>query len=289
MAHRLLGLGDNTVDTYVDRGLQFPGGNAVNVAVLARRLGAQAGYLGCIGTDAAGMLLIDALRQEGVDTAQCRVLPGGNARAFIGHDGNDRRFLRSERGVRGQWGGFSAADLAYVAGFDLVHSSVYSELEAELETIRGAARLLSYDFSERWTDANLAATLPALDIAFLSFPNGSDVECRALLERCIGQGARIAVVTRGAQGSMALSDGVFHAQGISEARIVDTLGAGDGFIAAFILRLLHGVGLDEALAAGADHAAMVCGYQGGFGHGAAWSMPPGTTRAGCEKVGTGLL
>ena len=35
---RILGLGDNTVDTYVDAGLQFPGGNAVNVAVLARCL-----------------------------------------------------------------------------------------------------------------------------------------------------------------------------------------------------------------------------------------------------------
>ena len=28
----ILGLGDNTVDTYVDLGRQFPGGNAVNVA-----------------------------------------------------------------------------------------------------------------------------------------------------------------------------------------------------------------------------------------------------------------
>jgi len=40
---RLLGLGDNTVDTYVDQGWQYPGGNAVNVAVLARRLGARYG------------------------------------------------------------------------------------------------------------------------------------------------------------------------------------------------------------------------------------------------------
>lgn len=139
MKHRLLGLGDNTVDTYVDRGLQFPGGNAVNVAVQARRLGAETGYLGCLGSDEAGMLLIDALRSEGVDTTRCRIRPGANARAFIGHDGQDRRFLRSERGVRGEWGNFDAADRAYIASYDLVHSSIYSELGDALPVVRAAA------------------------------------------------------------------------------------------------------------------------------------------------------
>lgn len=271
MAQRLLGLGDNTVDTYVDRGLQFPGGNAVNVAVQARRLGAGAGYLGCLGSDEAGMLLGDALRLEGVDTARCRIRPGPNARAFIGHDGQDRRFLRSERGVRGEWGAFDAADRAYIAGYNLVHSSVYSELGDALPAIRGAARRLSYDFSERWTDENLAATLPAVDIAFLSHPSASDAECRALLERCIGWGAGMVVATRGVKGALALSAGSFHEQQARPASVVDTLGAGDGFIAACLLAILDGAGIAAALAAGADQAAQVCGYQGGFGHGVAWA------------------
>jgi fructoselysine 6-kinase len=271
MALRLLGLGDNTVDTYVDRGLQFPGGNAVNVAVQARRLGAETGYLGCIGSDEAGMLLSDALRQEGVDTARCSIRAGSNARAFIGHDGQDRRFLRSERGVRGEWGAFGVEDRAYIAGYDLVHSSIYSELGDALPAVRGAARRLSYDFSERWTDENLAATLPAVDIAFLSHPSASDAECRALLERCIGWGAGMVVATRGAKGAMALAAGRFHEQAASPASVVDTLGAGDGFIAACLLAILDGAGIAAALAAGADQAAQVCGYQGGFGHGVAWA------------------
>jgi len=273
MAWRLLGLGDNTVDTYVDRGLQFPGGNAVNVAVQAKRLGAEAGYLGCIGSDEAGMLLCDAMRQEGVDTSRCRIRPGRNARAFIGHDGQDRRFLRSERGVRSEWGTFDAEDLSYIAGYDIVHSSVYSELGEALPAVRGTARRLSYDFSERWTDDNLAATLPMVDIAFLSHPSATDEDCRALLARCIGLGAGMAVVTRGAQGSMALAGDDVHEHGVSPALIVDTLGAGDGFIAAFLLTILDRNDMAAALAAGAEHAARACGYQGGFGHGAAWTQP----------------
>lgn len=272
MAQRLLGLGDNTVDTYVDRGLQFPGGNAVNVAVQAKRLGAETGYLGCLGSDEAGTLIVEALTQEGVDIARCRIRPGPNARAFIGHDGRDRRFLRSEPGVRGEWGPFDRDDLAYVGGFDLVHSSIYSELGAALPVIRGAARRLSYDFSERWTDENLATTLPAVDIAFLSHPSASDTECRALLERCVGWGAGMVVATRGAKGAVALVGGRFHEQAASPASVVDTLGAGDGFIAACLLAILDGAGIAAALAAGAKQAARVCGYQGGFGHGLTWTQ-----------------
>ncbi len=271
MKHRLLGLGDNTVDTYVDRGLQFPGGNAVNVAVQARRLGAETGYLGCLGSDEAGMLLIDALRSEGVDTTRCRIRPGANARAFIGHDGQDRRFLRSERGVRGEWGNFDAADRAYIASYDLVHSSIYSELGDALPVVRAAARRLSYDFSERWTDENLAKTLPSVDIAFLSHPSASDAECCALMERCVGWGGRMVVATRGVKGALALAAGRFHEQPASPASVVDTLGAGDGFIAACLLAILDGAGIAAALAAGAQQAAQVCGYQGGFGHGVAWA------------------
>jgi fructoselysine 6-kinase len=66
----ILGLGDNTIDTYVSSGEQFPGGNAVNVAVLARRLGARASYLGCWGDDEGGAILRAAL----LETAEAQVV-----------------------------------------------------------------------------------------------------------------------------------------------------------------------------------------------------------------------
>jgi fructoselysine 6-kinase len=37
----LAAVGDNVVDCYVDRGLMFPGGNSVNVAVHAARAGTR--------------------------------------------------------------------------------------------------------------------------------------------------------------------------------------------------------------------------------------------------------
>ena len=78
MAARILGIGDNTVDIYVDQGMEYPGGNAVNVAVLARRLGAETSYLGCLGRDALGDLVHECLVAEGVDVSRCRRIDGPN-------------------------------------------------------------------------------------------------------------------------------------------------------------------------------------------------------------------
>ena len=267
---RLLGLGDNTVDTYIDAGLQFPGGNAVNVAVLARRLGLPTAYLGCLGRDAAGDLIATALADEGVATDRVRRIDGPNARAFIVHNDGDRRFLRGEPGVRGRYD-LGPDDVAYIAGFDAVHTSIFSELDAELPRLRAAASGLSYDFSERWTDAAFARVLPHIDLAFLSAPNRSDDEVAAVLRHCADAGVAIAVATRGAEGAMALIDGTLFRQGIVPADIVDTLGAGDGFITAFRVALLRGAEPAAALELGAGFAATVCGWQGAFGHATPWA------------------
>jgi fructoselysine 6-kinase len=268
MVH-LLGLGDNTVDTDVGAALQFPGGNAVNVAVMARRAGAKASYLGCVGDDAAGALVRDALIDEGVDISRLRVRKGPNARALIAYENGDRRFLGSRPGVRGTYL-LEDADFEFIARHDLTHTSIYSDLEAALPRIRAAAPMLSFDFSERWTSDLLAGTLPRLDVVFLSAPGREDAACVALLQSCLRAGARLAVVTRGAQGAMAANPAGVHRQPAIPAEVVDTLGAGDGFIAAFLMAHLRGADLAEATQAGAAMAAQVCTWRGAFGHAAPW-------------------
>ncbi len=270
---RLLGLGDNTIDTYVSAGLEFPGGNAVNVAALARRCGAVASYLGCWGDDAGGALLRAALVAEGVDLAHVREIAGGEtARARIAHVDGDRRFIGARPGVRARYA-LGPADLAYAGAHDLVHTSANSDLDGELARIAAAVPRLSYDYSEKWSDARLAATLPHVDIAFLSAPGRDDTACADLLDRLAAAGVAVAVVTRGAAGAMGRAGGTVLRQDVTPARVVDTLGAGDGFIAAFLVAHLAGAALAACLAAGAAFAAEVCGWQGAFGHGRAWTEP----------------
>lgn len=48
---KVIGLGDNVVDKYEHIRTMYPGGNALNFAVYAKRLGVDAAFLGAFGTD----------------------------------------------------------------------------------------------------------------------------------------------------------------------------------------------------------------------------------------------
>jgi fructoselysine 6-kinase len=263
---RILGIGDNTVDVYVTDGMQYPGGNAVNVAVQARRAGAEASYLGCLGRDALGELLHGALVAEGIDISHLRWRDGPNARSPIAHKDGDRIFLGGTPGVRGLYD-LAAADEAFIAAHDLAHTSVHSDLDAELPRIRRHAPLLAYDYSEHWTRPGKAETLRHVDIAFLSSPLADQAECEAIMRLCAAQGPSLVVLTRGMRGSMALWQGTVSTAGTRPAEVVDTLGAGDAFIGAFLVNWLQRRDPRAALEAGAAHAALACSIKGAFGHG----------------------
>ncbi len=262
---RVLGIGDNTVDIYVDQGVQFPGGNAVNVAVLSKRLGAETGYLGCIGTDFLGEIIRKALIAEGVDISHLRIVGGQNSWSRIRHLDNDRYFDGNHPSMRDDYR-LQQADFDYIATFDLAHSSVYSRLEHELRRIKAAAPLLSFDYSAEYSPDYIAATAPHLDIAFLSAAREGDEACRDLAWLVASHGPRLVVITRGARGALAYDGAAFFAQPIIQTKVVDTLGAGDGFIAGFLMAVLARQPVVEALARGAANAAKVCAYRGAFGY-----------------------
>lgn len=266
---RILGLGDNTIDTYVDAGVQFPGGNAVNVAVMTARLGAQAAYLGCVGDDEGGALLCAALSAEGVDIARVRIRSGTNARAFIGHVAGDRQFLGSTPGVRADYR-WEEADFAYIGQFDHVHTSIYSELGDALPRIAAATPSLSFDASNRWSADYLQQVRPHVRFLFLSASELTESEALALGRQCLDGGPQAVVLTRGGDGALGMDASGAVVQPALPTMVLDTLGAGDGFISGFLTSMLAGGTLNEAMTRGAGFAAQVCGWQGGFGHDAPW-------------------
>lgn len=264
---RILGLGDNTVDVCVDAGVQYPGGNAVNVAAMCARLGAVTGYLGCVGDDDAGDLVRKALTIEGVDLTRTRIRPGPNARTYIGHLEGDRKFNGADPGVRADYR-WEEADFDYISIFDHVHTSIYGELGDALPRIAASTRSLSFDLSNRWSPSYLTQVLPSVRFAFLSAPDMSGTNALSVAEDCLALGAETVVLNRGSGGALGLdAQGPIY-QPALPTLLVDTLGAGDGFISGFIMEMLTGGSLCHAMKRGAEFAAMVCGWHGGFGHAA---------------------
>lgn len=263
---RILGLGDNSMDYYLQQAKKFPGGNALNVAVYAARVNQLASYLGWVGKDADGQIILNTLQAEGIDTSHCRVATGTTARSEISLIDGERSFENSDDGV-GSLLHLEDDDFQYIAQHDLVHTSAYSYVESFLPKLATTASMLTFDFTHEWTKDYLATHLPFVDMAFLSAPTLTDEDATALLKWCHAFGPSHIVVTRGAKGAVAYNgERCFH-QGVIETDVVDTLGAGDAFIAHFIVQILHGTVIPEALHIAATKAAGVCSYLGALGRG----------------------
>ncbi|MEJ6489736.1 PfkB family carbohydrate kinase [Leucobacter sp. USCH14] len=245
---KILGFGDNIVDRFLDRRLDYPGGNAVNVAVYARRLGATAEYLGVFGDDRLAQFLRAALTAAGVDHAHSVVRHGETGISTLNVVDGERVFLGWNDGGITVRAPIDLRDgrLTYASSFDLVHSSVYSHTEPELPLLRKTDALVSFDFSsepEFRTDAYLNRVAPHIDLALISCSDQSVDETHRLLDALIAAGAGIALATRGTDGAI-VTDGTNRVSAETlviddPASIVDTMGCGDAFVAGFAVELLR--------------------------------------------------
>jgi fructoselysine 6-kinase len=274
---RLVALGDNCVDHYRTLGVRAAGGNAVNVAVNWARAGLRSAYMGAVGPDADGDLVRAEVAAQGVDVSRLRTLPGATGVTLIEltADG-ERRLVHEEFGVTADYRP-TAADLDAVAGAAIAHCSTLSGFE---EAVGGLARRgvrVSYDFSTR----HRLDGLDDLEVAFYSWESAADDGARALLRRALAGGVTTAVVTCGRHGSLAGSGGELVFVPAQEVDVVDTLGAGDSYIAAFLAALLERRPLIECAASGTAAAADCCRRFGGF--------PQTATQAVSEAAGRAQL
>jgi fructoselysine 6-kinase len=282
---QLAGVGDNVVDRYRDLGTMFPGGQALNVAVHAHRFGIPTAYLGAIGDDVAGRHVLGAIRAEGIDYSRLRILPGSNAYAEVALEDGNRVFVGSDDGVSRF--DLQPEDLAYLAGFDLIHSSESSFLEDQLHLLAGV-RPLSFDFSVRRDPAYVEPLLPHVAIAEFSLSDLDDTESEAWLERIHGLGPRLVLATRGADDALLFDGSRMWRQPSIPTELIDTLGAGDAFIARFLVGVLREEPFERTLAAAAETAAATCGTYGAFGYGTA-AYPPIASGAGATVASSSTV
>jgi fructoselysine 6-kinase len=259
----LLAVGDNVVDRYPDLGFGYPGGNAVNVAVHARRCGTSAAYIGALGTDASGRTVLDALVAEGVDTSLVRVVDGPNAYAEVRVVDGNRVFTQGVVGVSRFT--LRPADFAAAAAATVVHTGECSMVEEQLSDLKDASTRLSFDFSERPADY-VARYAPFVDIAIRSMPHGSPEAAVAAARELQALGPRTVAVTLGSRGAVVVDGGLAMHAPAPDVSVVDTLGAGDAFIARLLTGLVAGEPLDTLVGAATAYASESCTTFGAFGH-----------------------
>lgn len=238
---KILGLGDNVVDKYMHTRVMYPGGNAMNIAALARLSGVSAGYLGVFGDDAAGKHVYQTARKLGIDLSRCRIYHGENGYAEVELRNGDRTFIGSNKGGVSKDHPISLTDedKEYIAGFDICHTSVYSFAEEALPDMQEASPFVSMDFSDRHDDDYLKRCCPYLDMAEISCSHMDRKEILTLMEKIRSFGCReIVLATRGSRGAMVSINGNLYEQSPCFVDATDTMAAGDSFITSFLIHYM---------------------------------------------------
>lgn len=269
---KLLGLGDNVMDAYLFRGELYPGGNAANVSVLAKRAGAEeSGYLGVLATDAAGEHFRAALQAENVDISRIRRGVGRTACNYITLDDHGDRIFSGNNGQETVQNLYrpiiTGADRTFAAGFDVIHSSIHSGLDDALPALSHCADL-SMDFSnDGFTHDNVTRLAPLLRFAFFSAGERSQKQAMEFAAFAAGCGVSEVIFTMGLRGACGISCGKEWYVPATPVDAVDALGAGDGFIAAFLRAFYdHGEDASVAAAEASKFAAKCCLHHGAMGH-----------------------
>lgn len=267
---KLIGVGDNVVDFYKDREEIFPGGNALNVAVFSKRNGVErSSYMGILGDDGAGDLVLNSLKAEGIEVSRIRKAYGPTWESVVTlNEEGDRVFIGSNKGgVQSLFTlNFTEEDLNYIASHNLMHTSVYSRIEKDLPVLSERVPI-SFDFSSRRDEEYLQTVCPYIQYAFFSGSDLSKSECIDFMQHVSDLGTPFVGMTRGGDGALFLANRKVFEQPIYDANVIDTLGAGDSFIAMFLTQFHQYRNIEEAMRLAAKAAAKVCENYGAFGYG----------------------
>ena len=261
---RLIAFGDNDVDCYETTGMMYPGGNALNVAVFARRAGADAAFIGAMGDDPAGDHMRAALRAEDVDISRLRTGAGRSAHCMIRNSPTgEREFLSADLGV--SIIAPEPEDLQMITNAHAVHTGRSSHVVPHLPAFAEHSRL-SFDFADQTEPDYIAQVAPFCYLASLSGGGLSDADVMSLQTQIRALGAIWCLITRGEKGAVLFGPETEVSVRPVAAKVVDTLGAGDSFIARVLVGLLREEPAQALMDAAAQTAAETCEQHGGFGY-----------------------
>jgi fructokinase len=239
----------------------YPGGAPANVACALVKLGTPAGFVGCVGEDAPGNELVQLLREVGVDTTGVQRHPTAPTRQVyvVRSEKGDREFAGFGELDTSQFADaflnaselpealFEAADLLVIGTLELAYPQTREAIEKALKLAELYDVKVLMDINWRpmfWPDPDVAPPIIkkrlkqvdflkiALEEAELLFDTG---DAGAIMHRL--DSVEGVLVTNGDKETsycLGEQEGKFPAFSVD---VVDTTGAGDGFVAGFVHQL----------------------------------------------------
>ncbi|MCK9170140.1 MAG: PfkB family carbohydrate kinase [Treponema sp.] len=238
------------MDYFPQQNEYFAGGNSLNQTIRFKQSGHESAFVGALGTDKAGDRIEDLLRKYSVDISHMYRMEGNTACNQIIDDDNGER-----TGVAGAWHSgvydtfvLHETDWQYIADFDIWATHANGPNYEQALVHKRNTNFLTVDFLHFSTYELLEKGLESVDIAYFGGVRNQLEELTAISKHYKG----IIVLTLGAEGSVAVKDGVTYWQNaLPVEKVVDTTGCGDAFQAGFSAEYYLTHDIEKSLAAGA--------------------------------------
>lgn len=270
---------------HVESFRRYVAGAEVNVAIGLARLGESVGWISRVGDDEFGTAILAALRAEGVDVSQARVDPEAPTAVYFKEFrglGETRVYYYRKGSAASRMGpgdlspGFlDGARYLYVTGITpALSESCLALSHAAVQQARAARVQICFDPNIRLkllggrVQEVLLPLLRASDIALLGLEEARMLlgagSAEELARAARAHGPATVVLKLGADGALSLEgDEVVRVPGFP-VKVVDTVGAGDGFSAGFLAGRLKGWSLAESTRLGNLVGACACTVLGDY-------------------------
>jgi len=244
-------------ESFIEDYAEACGGSAANTAVGLARLGCKVGYIGKVGCDREGDLLIQDFCKEGVNT-------DGVVRAEEGKSGSVLGFV-DKKGARALYINSGVNDAIkldevksrYASQAQFLHLTSFvgdESLQTQkklLDDIPDSVKV-SFDPGALYARKGLAALEPIIKKTCVLMPNAIELTlltgeisyCKGA-DFMIGRGVKIVAVKLGSDGCYVTDGRERHLIEPFKVDVVDTTGAGDAFCAGFLYGLVNGKSLFE--------------------------------------------
>lgn len=262
-------------EAVVEEAKSSPGGSAANTIYGLAKLGVKTGFIGVVGDDAEGKILLQDFQKVEVDTSQIRVKPGAKTGSVLCL--SDRQGKRSLYVLPGANNLLTMddLDLTYINQAGMLHLSSFADdrqfkISLELMDRLELLTKLSSTPGAIYAQKELKTLAPILNKTHILFTNQDEIrqmtgeDIIAGAETCLKQGCNIIVVTLGKGMRLKLGKEISRREANAICYIrdaeneylvkttrrntipeVDTTGAGDAFATGFLYGLLNGKELVE--------------------------------------------
>ncbi|OYT41744.1 MAG: hypothetical protein B6U86_01815 [Candidatus Altiarchaeales archaeon ex4484_43] len=235
---------------------EFPGGSAANTIAGLARLGLDTGFIGAVGNDDEGKILLDDFKNYGVNTDGISILEGRTGIVIGFVDSRGERTLYPYPGVNSKLE-FKNELVGYSKNTRYLHLSSFVndrqfEVQKKLVGLLPERVKISFSPGILYSRRGLSALLPIMERCSIVFLNASEI--RAITGKDYKKGSHL-LIEKGAKTiAITLGDkGCYLRDRMGEYRVraervdvVDTTGAGDAFSTGFLYGLISGRDIVES-------------------------------------------